>query len=69
MCGLLTGVSGGRPIAGTHSTEEGNSMEAVRLLVTLEARAGKNAGGLGRGFQGQTRKRDDCRAREPGQNG
>jgi hypothetical protein len=44
-------------------------MEAVKLLVTLEARAGKKAGGLGRGFQGQTRKRDDCRAHEPGQNG
>jgi quinol monooxygenase YgiN len=28
---------------GTHSTQEGKSMEAIGLLVTLEARAGKEA--------------------------
>src|SRR4029077_20275712 len=43
MCSLLTGVGRGRATAGTNSTEEGNSMEAVGLLVTLEARAGKEA--------------------------
>jgi hypothetical protein len=28
---------------GTNSTQKGNSMEAIRLLVTLEARPGKEA--------------------------
>src|SRR5690349_17555031 len=38
ICSLLTVVADG-----TNSTQEGNSMEVIGLLVTLEARAGKEA--------------------------
>src|SRR5258706_7644338 len=41
----LTGKPPPNPIksAGSDSTQEGNSMEAIGLLVTLEARVGKEA--------------------------
>ena len=41
ICSLLTVVSSGGQSAGPNSTQEGNSVEAIGLLVTLEARAGK----------------------------
>src|SRR5207244_9718092 len=44
MSSLLTVVSRGRfRSVGTDLTQEGNSMEAIGLLVTLEARSGKEA--------------------------
>jgi quinol monooxygenase YgiN len=42
-CGLLTLVSRPFQSIGTDSTQENNSMEAIGLLVTLEARRGKEA--------------------------
>jgi quinol monooxygenase YgiN len=38
-----SGVQGQVQSAGSNSTQEGNSMEAIGLLVTLEARPGKEA--------------------------
>ena len=38
-----SGVQGQVQAAGNNSTQEGNSMEAIGLLVTLEARPGKEA--------------------------
>src|SRR5580698_2351026 len=44
MCSLLTVVSRGRfQSVENNSTQEGNSVEAIGLLVTLEARSGKEA--------------------------
>jgi quinol monooxygenase YgiN len=38
-----SGAQGQVPLAGNNSTQEGTSMEAIGLLVTLEARPGKEA--------------------------
>src|ERR1700722_5420487 len=38
-----SGVQGQAQSVGNNSTQEGNSMEAIGLLVTLEARSGKEA--------------------------
>ena len=40
---IASGVKGQDQSVGNHSTEESNSMEAIGLLVTLEARPGKEA--------------------------
>jgi hypothetical protein len=39
----ISGALGQVQSVGTNSTQEGNSMEAIGLLVTLEARPGKEA--------------------------